>query len=42
MSKISFVVPVFNEEKELNEFYNLLNNTIQVINHDCEIIFVDD
>ena len=27
MSKISFVVPVYNEEKELEKFYELLQNT---------------
>ena len=42
MSKISFVVPVYNEEKELEQFYNLLMNTIRTINYEYEIIFVDD
>ena len=42
MSKISFVVPVYNEEKELNEFYKLLTKTIENIDKDYEIIFVDD
>jgi len=42
MSKISFVIPVYNEEKELGEFYKLLTKTIENINKDYEIIFVDD
>jgi len=42
MSKISFVVPVYNEEKELGEFYQLLTKTIETINMDYEVIFVDD
>lgn len=40
--KISYVIPVYNEEKELGEFYNLLMNTINAVNYDYEIIFVDD
>ena len=42
MSKISFVVPVFNEERELENFYTLLTNTIEKLNNEYEIIFVDD
>lgn len=40
--KISFVVPVYNEEKELNSFYDLLMSTINKLNFEYEIIFVDD
>ena len=40
--KISFVVPVYNEENELNQFYNLLMPEIEKLNSDYEIIFVDD
>lgn len=42
MSKISFVVPVFNEEKELKSFYTLLTSVIEKLNNEYEIIFVDD
>ena len=40
--KISFVVPCYNESKELNEFYQLLMPTINSLNCEYEIIFVDD
>lgn len=40
--KISFVVPVYNEEKELNQFYEILTSTINNMEHDYEIIFIDD
>ncbi len=42
MSKISFVVPVYNEEKELEKFYELLQNTTQTIDMEYEVVFVDD
>ncbi|MBO5910305.1 MAG: glycosyltransferase family 2 protein [Clostridia bacterium] len=42
MSKISFVVPCRNEEKELKQFHEMLNTIIKEINYDYEIIFVDD
>ena len=42
MSKISFVVPVYNEEQELEKFYELLQNTIKSIDMEHEIVFVDD
>ena len=42
MSKISFVVPVYNEEKELEKFYELLLNTTQTIDMEYEVVFVDD
>ena len=40
--KISFVVPVYNEEKELKSFYEMLMPTINNLNCRYEIIFVDD
>ncbi|MBQ7798695.1 MAG: glycosyltransferase family 2 protein [Clostridia bacterium] len=40
--KISFVVPVYNEEKELKQFYELLMPVINDLNYQHEIIFVDD
>ena len=42
MNKVSFVVPVYNEQKELNEFYNLLMPVISQLDAEYEIIFVDD
>lgn len=40
--KISFVVPVYNEEKELKPFYEMIMPVIAGLNTDYEIIFVDD
>lgn len=40
--KISFVVPCYNEERELNQFYTLLLPTAEKLNSEYEIIFVDD
>ncbi len=42
MSKISFVIPVYNEEKELEEFYNKLTPIVNSLQHEYELIFVDD
>lgn len=42
MNKVSFVVPVYNEQKELKEFYNLLMPVINQLDVEYEIIFVDD
>ena len=40
--KISFVVPVYNEEKELNQFYDMVLPVINGLNTEYDIIFVDD
>lgn len=40
--KISFVVPVYNEENELNQFYQKLLPVVNNLNYEYEIIFVDD
>lgn len=40
--KISAVIPVFNEEKNLNELYQKLTDALSNIQSDYEIIFVDD
>lgn len=40
--EISIVVPVFNEELVLSEFYNRITSTLQPIRKSYEIIFVDD
>ena len=42
MKKLSVVVPVFNEEKNINEFLNRIKNTLQKLNSDYEIIFLLD
>lgn len=40
--KISFVVPVYNEEKELKPFYEKVKSVISSLNYEYELIFVDD
>ena len=40
--KISIVIPCFNEENNILEFYNELKNHISTINYDFEIIFIND
>jgi len=42
MSKISFVIPVFNEEKNLNEIAGLIIKYISTLSLEYEIIFVND
>jgi glycosyltransferase involved in cell wall biosynthesis len=39
---ISAVVPAFNEEESLNEFYKVLSANLTKLNMDYEIVFVDD
>ncbi len=39
---ISVVIPVFNEEENIEELYRRLNATLREINNSYEIIFVDD
>lgn len=40
--KISFVIPVYNEEKELKLFYDNVMQVVGNINEEYELIFVDD
>jgi len=40
--KISIVIPVFNEEKRVEQAINALQNYLPQINFDPEVIFVDD
>lgn len=40
--KVSFVVPCYNEEKEVEQFYNKLMSVVKNIDIDYELIFVDD
>lgn len=42
IKKISVVVPVYNEEENIKEFYEELNLALENINKNYEIIFVDD
>ena len=39
MNKLSIVVPVYNEEKNIDEFLNRILSTINKLNCDYEIIF---
>ena len=39
---LSIIVPVFNEEKNINEFLNRLVLTLEKINEDYEVIFILD
>ena len=40
--KISIVIPVFNEEENLREFYTRLTKVMSECIYDYDIIFVDD
>ena len=40
--KISFVIPAYNEEKELKPFYNKVVPIISELNIEYEMIFIDD
>lgn len=42
MTYVSFVIPVFDEEKVIPLFYEQLSNVIQEYNLACEILFIDD
>lgn len=43
MDKISIIVPCYNEEKALPEFYRVTSSAVRDIdNAECEFIFVDD
>lgn len=42
MKKVSFVVPVFNEEENIHEFYRRLTKVMAPLPYDYEILFIDD
>lgn len=42
MKKISFVVPVFNEEENIHEFHRRLTQVMAPLPYDYEILFIDD
>jgi len=42
MKKLSFVVPVFNEEENIREFYRRLTQVMAPLSYDYEILFIDD
>ena len=42
MKKISFVVPVFNEEENIDEFHRRLTQVMAPLPYDYEILFIDD
>ena len=39
---LSIVVPVFNEEENIQKFYTTVKDVLQTLDYDHEIIFVDD
>lgn len=42
MKRISFVVPVYNEEENLHEFHKRLGKVMEALPYDYDLIFVDD
>ena len=42
MKLISIVVPVFNEEDNLEHFYQAISEVMAGVKYDFELIFVDD
>ena len=42
LKKVSFVVPVYNEESNLKEFHKRIGQVMTALPYDYEIIFVDD
>ena len=43
MSKISIIIPMFNEEMVIEECYNrLVKNLKKMVNYEYEIIFIND
>ncbi len=42
MEKISFVIPVFNEEENLPRLYESIEKVAAGLDNPCEILFVDD
>ena len=42
MKKVSFVVPVYNEESNLKEFHKRMTSVMSKLPYDYEILFVDD
>jgi dolichol-phosphate mannosyltransferase len=42
MSKISFILPIYNEEKNIPILYKELIKVIQKIGCNYELVFIDD
>ena len=42
MKKISVVIPVYNEEETLQEFFKRISEVCPTLNYETEVIFVDD
>ena len=42
VKRISFVVPVYNEEENLHEFHKRLGKVMEALPYDYDLIFVDD
>jgi len=41
-SAISIIIPLHNEENNIDVLYDAIINTMQSLHHDYEIVFVDD
>jgi glycosyltransferase involved in cell wall biosynthesis len=42
MKKISFVVPMYNEEENIHEFYRRITDVMAPLSYDYELLFIDD
>jgi len=42
MKKVSFVVPVFNEQENIGEFYRRITKVMAPFPYDYELLFIDD
>ncbi|MBI4242987.1 MAG: glycosyltransferase, partial [Planctomycetes bacterium] len=40
--KLSIVIPCYNEEDSITPLYNELNSALSKLNHDYEIILIND
>jgi glycosyltransferase involved in cell wall biosynthesis len=40
--KLSVVIPIYNEEENINPLYEELKEVLETLDHDYEIIFIDD
>lgn len=42
MKKLSIVVPVFNEQENIHEFYRRVTEVMAPLSYDYELLFIDD